>query len=267
VLSELHEWLTTPCDRAARRLGYLGEAIALGARHARNRQAWQPHLDATKEVVRSSIALCPRRRRAVVLGSGLLLDIPLDALAESFEQVELIDFVHLKAARRIAAGHANVTLRTADVSGLAADLLAAGRGGPGPTRAGQPPALAPDTDLVVSANLLSQLPDLPTRWLARKAGAGEQEVARLSREIVRGHLDWLAGLDATVCLVTETERAYIQPDGTELRSWDALFGEALPAGGEGWFWDIATTGEVASGLAVRNRVCGIAGYADPARAP
>ena len=77
MILELLEYLTTDCPRYARRLGYLKEAIAIRARQARLKSAWAPHLENSKDVIREAMDRCGRRRTALVLGSGLLLDIPL----------------------------------------------------------------------------------------------------------------------------------------------------------------------------------------------
>lgn len=65
---------------------------------------------------------------------GPLFDIPVYALADAFDVVELVDIVHPKRARQIAAGFANVELKTSDVSGAADPDV---RYGPG--RFGQSP--------------------------------------------------------------------------------------------------------------------------------
>ena len=138
MLAELFAWMTTPCPAAARPLGYLREAIAIEARYRRHAERWRPHLEKSKAVSNSS-----RRRRAVVLGSGPLFDIPVEALADAFDVVELVDIVHPKRARQIAAGFANVELKTSDVSSAADALAAFGAADPdvryGPGRFGQSP--------------------------------------------------------------------------------------------------------------------------------
>ena len=85
MFAELIEWLTTPCPSTARRLGYLREAIAIRARHRRHRENWRPHLDATRAFVERAAAIPPRKRTAVLLGSGALIDVPIDALAAVYE--------------------------------------------------------------------------------------------------------------------------------------------------------------------------------------
>lgn len=62
---------------------------------------------------------CPGTGRAVVLGSGSLFDVPLDALAERFGRVDLVDLAHPRSARLAAQRRPNVRLVEADVSGVA----------------------------------------------------------------------------------------------------------------------------------------------------
>ncbi|WP_054762978.1 hypothetical protein [Methylomonas koyamae] len=48
MIAEFIHYLGTRTNPGARRLGYAGEAAALEARHRRCREAWLPHLAATR---------------------------------------------------------------------------------------------------------------------------------------------------------------------------------------------------------------------------
>ena len=143
MLAEHFAWMTTPCPAAARRLGYLREAIAIEARCRRHAERWRLHLEKSKGVIEEVVSNSSRRRRAVVLGSGPLFDIPVEALAYAFDVVGIVDIVHPKRPRQIAAGSANVELKTTDVSSAADALAAFGAADPdvryGPGRFGQSP--------------------------------------------------------------------------------------------------------------------------------
>lgn len=257
MLLEYLEYLTTDCPAYARRLGYLKEAIAIKARYRRHCEAWGPHLVRSRAVVNRAVEACNGRRTAIVLGSGLLLDIPIGALAAAFERVLCVDVVHLRSARRIAARYPTVSLVTGDVTGLADGLdrrIAEGwKGAPLPA-----PALLQDTpgvDLVVSANLAAQIPAIPAAAL-RRAGVAEGAIRSFCRHVVRAHLAYLAGFGAPVCLITERGREICDRDGGVLCIEDALFGVALPDDGETWLWELAPIGEVSRRYAIRNQVWG-----------
>lgn len=258
MILELLEYLTTSCPKYARKLGYLKEAIAIGARQKRLAGAWTPHLEQSQAVIRAAIDLCPRRNSALILGSGLLLDIPLADLARQFEHVVLVDVVHLRAARRKAAGFANVTLLEEDVTGMAADFdfrVSSGwQGDPVP----EPTVFLdrPEVDLVVSANLLGQLSIFPAAALQRRTRLDGDPLEDFCRAVIEAHLAYLRRFDAVVCLITEKERTALDKDGAAVQRHDALYGAELPDAGTQWNWDLAPLGEVSRTHALRNRVVG-----------
>ena len=258
MILELLEYLTTDCPRPARRLGYLKEAVAIRARYRRLGPAWDDHLERSRAVITEAVERCPRRRTALVIGSGLLLDIPLAALAAGFERVLLADLVHLRAARRAAVQHTNVELVTADVTGFVDDFerrVAEGwRGDPVPV----PGAFldTPEIDLVVSANVLAQLGIFPAAALQRHAGLDGDALDAFCGNVIRRHLDHLSRFDAPVCLITERRREAFDRKGGRLSDQDALFGVELPDGGAEWSWTLAPPGEVNRDYGIRNRVVG-----------
>ena len=260
MFAELFEWLTTPCPPGARKLGYLREAIAITARHRRHRDRWASHLEASKALIEKAVRQAGSHRCAVVLGSGALLDVPLAKLVESFDRLELIDIVHPLRARHIAATYDRISLRYEDVTGAALALSRLGRNDRDPPLVGDLPILAPDTDFVVSANLLSQLPEIPLAWMAAKTAIPEVSRNAFARRLVRRHLDWLAGLECPVCLITDVERYYVEPDGTRLPAWDTLQGETVPPSGKTWTWDLAPAGESHRELAIQMTVMGYADF-------
>lgn len=232
MLAELIEYLLTPCPPEARRLGLLKEAVAIRARHRRCRQAWQGHLERSRQAVLEAAQACPARETALVLGSGALLDIPLGELARQFRTVVLADMVHPLYARLRTLLQRNVRLDTVDLTGVLAALSAA------PQHAAPPRPAAPALyrelrpDLTVSANVLSQLPLAPARAMARR-GAGPEQVEAFSREIVSAHLDLLRRFSGVRLLLTDT--AWI----TGPSVIDPLHGAALPAPLRTWTWEIA----------------------------
>jgi hypothetical protein len=246
MLAEWITFLTTPCPWPLRRLGYLGEVIGTQSRYRRCRAAWAPHLENSRRAILAAAADTPGRRKVTVLGSGLLLDVPLAELAARFDEVALVDVVHLRPARRAARRFSNVRLVAADVSGVIGKLA-----GPG----GVPPSLdlpEGDADLVVSANLLTQLPFLPCRWLSRRADS-EEAIAAFARALMRQHLQALARLPGRVCLITEVEQRLCDGEDT-VETFDPLYGLDVGAATGEWLWDIAPRPEINRRYDVRYRV-------------
>ena len=120
MLIEAIHYLTTPASRAQRRLGYLSESVSAAVTFAPlpSGVGGSPRGPARSAIMQSCADLV-RRRTAVILGSGLLDDVPLSYLAERFERVILVDMIHPWPARWMARRHANVSLQIVDLSGCA----------------------------------------------------------------------------------------------------------------------------------------------------
>jgi len=249
MLREALEWLLTPASPAARRLGYLHEAIALEARFRRNKSAWAPHLEASRRAVVDACNAAEGSKLALVLGSGALLDVPLGHLLRRFERVVLVDIQHPWRARGIARRMRGLFLLQADLTGIAEALAA------DPNTI--PPVVPSDAlegmepDFTVSLNLISQLPQIPWKTLA-KAGHAEAALARLHADLAHAHLDLLARLPGRRCLIADEAQETSFPDHTEI--WHPLDGLDLPTPDRRWDWTLAPQGERADGALQTNRV-------------
>ena len=259
MIVEALTWLTTPAPAWARKAGYLRELIAIEARHQRQRANWAPHLENTRTVIRDAAALSAKRRRALIYGSGLLLDIPLSDLAAGFDEVILVDAAHLRRTRRMAHRFGNVRCVEADISGVMIGLMLGFAKGADTLPRPVPPVLEEDgpVDLVVSANLLTQLPLSPLRFLDKFPAITDDIRHDYARAIMQAHLDHLAAFDATCCLIAETENQFIAADGSVERTEDALRGLSLPPADRTWAWDVAPRGEVSQSYGVRNLIAAV----------
>ena len=262
MLAEWFRHLTTPCPAPFKRMGYLKELIAMDARHRRCRDAWAGHLRECHDLI-GKATQCIGHRQVTVLGSGLLLDIPIEELAATFEEVVLVDIVHLPQVETRVRAFANVDTVSADVAGIAEAIwehIAQGLSVPLPLST---VAAAPylDSDLVISANLLTQLPLKPLELVRAKAPAySDDEAKALARNIIDNHLALLAILPGRVCLLSETQRViWGGPNGDEMiEEIDPLFGARIPASGRKWTWNIAPRPEINRHINLRFRMTGIA---------
>lgn len=261
MILEALEYATIPAPPWARRTGLLRELIAVEGRYRRHGRAWRLHLDNTKSTITAAAALCERHRTALVLGSGALYDIPLAHLAARFDRVVLVDAAHPWRARAAALRFRNVVHVHADLSGVCDALLlgvAAGADTPPDPRISPIPDVAPDhVDLVVSANLMSQLPLIPIAFVQRYLPFSTDAEARFARSILQAHLDFIHAFPAVSCLITDRTRETIDRDGAPVRVNGALYGLDLPNPDREWIWDIAPIGEISRTEAGRNRVLAI----------
>jgi len=251
VLAEMLLWAATPCRLDHRRLGYLSAAISLWARGNRCRRDWTQHEARAHAAILAAAADLPRRRTCLVLGSGLLRDVPLAALASQFETVVLVDIVHLWPARLKALRFGNVRLVEADLTGTIDLLLGRATGLADPLAR----FMTDDSiDLVVSATCLSQLPLGPQAILAKRRGGPRHAPADLARRIVERHLDGLCRLPGRACLITDTLVVTRDRSGAVLESEDLLEGVDLPRPDQSWEWTVAPFGEYARDEELVHRV-------------
>ena len=253
----------SPAPKWVKTMGYVHEQVAMNFRHRRQKLAWAPHLEQCRDLVHRAAASCKDKKKCVVLGSGLLLDVPLKDLARVFETVDLVDIAHPGSVRRAVARYTNVNLVSADISGAALAVHELQKPAAAPTP--KPDAsLIDGAGLVVSANLMSQLP-LPLIERLEQQCAWIEEEARMAfaRSVIDHHLALLQNHRGQVCLITEVLRLF--HDGAEpLEKIDPLFGAGVLAEGEEWWWDVAPRGEISKDYGVRLRMLGIP---DLAKAP
>lgn len=241
MLPELLMTAITPAARVLRRMGLVTASVGLWSRSSRRWRQWQPHYARCQDVVRQSLAGLPQRRTVVVLGSGLARDVPMRDLLAAFERVVLVDAVHLPTVRLRWAFEPRVSFLTRDLSGMAMWLSGAADGRVTPLA---DLASDPSVDLVLSANLLSQIPRGVETFLDDDEERARALPGDLPRRSVEGHLRDLAGFRCRVCLLTDTTMTERDRDGAVTDTLDLMRGVELPAPDASWDWTVAPYGEV-----------------------
>ena len=242
MLREALNYVTTPVrHRFARKLGYVYEAIALQARYQRCAYWWQPHYARCQAEILKAASQVEEGGRVLIVGAGLLHDIPLEALLERFERVDLVDLVFLRSARRQIRRLNRRYRRTGgqirrlevDVTGQLDKLLQG-------DLSVEVPSWGWDEgyDLVVSLNLITQLPLLPTRYLLRQ-GVAEEDVDRFGHDLIEAHLAWLRGFEeARVCLIADQHIDEMDRQGRLVeRVDDPWWGVMHPPVQAHWQWE------------------------------
>lgn len=239
--------------------GHLTQQVAIWARHKRHSAAWEPHLARCKALALAAARACPKgaRRTALVLGSGLLLDVPLDEFSTLFERVVLADMAFVPEVRAKARSLGNVEVLQTDLTGCL-DRLPEALGEPRPdhglTGLAGLAAHLPGLDFAYSANLLSQLPLFALAALP--SGLEQERRTELAVALVRQHLDGLSALDCPACLVTDVTERGLRQGAVDYEA-DLLFGVDPGLAGETWVWDMAPDGEAVRGLDVQRMVLGV----------
>ncbi|MDT4329490.1 hypothetical protein ACQE3E_05915 [Methylomonas sp. MED-D] len=254
MLEEAWHYLgTRAASPAARRLGYVREAAALETRHRRCRDAWQPHIQATRAALLTSAdRLETAGGTALIVGGGIARDLPLADLLTRFQQVVLLDIVFGRATRRLARRWpGRVGCCYWDVTGTV-EWLAERRRIPPDVLVSRPshPELSAKPAWVASVNCLMQLPLMPIAWLATH-GIGEADLEAFGQRLVEAHLDWLTAWQVPCCLITEVcdttyDAAGQRLSGNDYRPLLARLPATASLAAQ-WEWFISPPGEPAGG--------------------
>jgi hypothetical protein len=259
VLSDWIDTLTTRTPRPVRAMGYWKEVRGIRARYDRVASHWATHVANTKATILDGVGHCRQFRKAVILGGGLLHDVPLEELAATFHEVILVDLVHPRSSRRATAHLTNVTRVAADISGTIDRVYAISDDPSHPLPETVPTLFLddPEIDYTASVNLLSQLPCMPMTYLHRRGGHATELIREYARGLIRSHITYLKSLPGIVTLVTDFERLKRTPMNSTVETRDLFFGERLPMWGQEWDWRLAPCPEADPRHHYDRRVVGI----------
>ena len=242
-----------------RDMGFVREVNGIRRRYRRCRTFWDAHLQKCQETIRQGFSRCSKHRKAVILGAGLLHDVPLEDLSKRFRTVILVDVVHPFRSRWHTRRWKNIEHLTADVTETLADVYEAGRDGSIPLPRSQPTLFLddPEVDFTVSLNLLSQLPCMPMSYLRWQGGRTEEVLVDFARKLIQAHLEYLSKLPGCVTLITDIERHTLNMLRQRVETLDLMFGLKLPKEGAEWIWQLAPCPEVDRKFSYFRRVIGI----------
>ncbi|MBL8628420.1 MAG: hypothetical protein JNM81_02250 [Rhodospirillaceae bacterium] len=248
MFAELWRYWTTFAPERVRKFGYLQRLIALEFRHKRCAEAWAPHLQRCRNIITKAADLCEKQNTCVVLGSGLLLEVPVSALASRFETVYLVDIFHMPSVQAEAKKHFNVKLLTGDITGVFQAMKE--RKAPGPNQPAPPPRIPhlKDADFIVSCNCLTQLAGPFTQHFEKERGFSDLDSDKVAFQMMEKHAQAIA-VEATGVgvLITDVERDVMVGDRVVTRT-DLLKAFKLPETpthlhNEEWDWLIAPAPE------------------------
>jgi hypothetical protein len=247
-------------SRIIRRMGFVRDQEGIMNRYISESSHWQHHLEKTRSFIAASFTGSPAKSVAV-LGSGWLLDVPLEKLKDRFEHVYLVDIHHPPQIRKKVEGLEGLELVEEDLSGGAIDqvwhLLRKNKKNIPATRLVEEislivPLSGIQPDALISVNLLNQLDILLCDHIRRKLPY-QQELSLSFRAAIQAfHLNWIT--KKTGCLVTDTKEHKIPLKGN-MSSKPLLYTD-LPEGirRDSWQWDFDSRGTYHPGSRTRMEV-------------
>jgi hypothetical protein len=184
--------------RILHKMGYFNYQEGLIYRHLNEEGGWNTHLARSRDFILRSIGIV-KPSVVTVLGSGWLLDLPLQEISGQDIQINLVDIVHPPEVKRQVSGIKNVILREDDVTGGLINEVWAKAG----YRSFYNKLRSLDdinmtvydpeyeVGMVISLNILTQLETLPLRLLLKKSVVDEGSYLRFRRNIQENHILFL----------------------------------------------------------------------------
>jgi len=212
------EWLTylrTKGTKTAKDWGYIYQNVSLRFRARRCAKAWQNHVDESHRFIRDHLEK-NNPKSVMIIGSGILMEVPIEAILARAEKVYLVDLVHSSTVRKLARKNPKVQLIEKDISSLLGIL----KKGTGPFQLKnipwkQLPAWdLPKVDWVISANLLSQIPLMISEVLPMTSETYE----KFARSVRDQHLERLLEQAPKVLLFADFETRYIDDTNQRIKT-------------------------------------------------
>jgi hypothetical protein len=247
-------------ERFKKRMGYVKDQEGIMNRYMRETSHWKPHLEKTRNFISGSFKQC-KAETVAILGSGWLLDVPLETLLERFKHIYLVDIHHPVQIRKKTAGMKQLELIEEDLTGGALEQVWQLHKNHRVLNQEEnfsdqiflkAPLRQINPDVLISANLLNQLDILLCDYIRERGLFQQADLTPFRTAIQTFHLNWIQKKPA--CLITDVSEEIVEKNG--LISSKSLLYTILPGGfrNESWWWDFDNLGTYHPGSRTRMEV-------------
>lgn len=257
MLGEIIEWIKTPAPKLVRKMGYVYSAVALRSRHKRQSKAWSNHVQNCFELW--DVLLEKYQPQSItIVGSGPLSELPVELILSKVQKLVLLDIVHPLNVRQLAKENSKIKLIELDVTGFI-DWVKPKKDIKKAPLDFKPDTFQFETDLVVSANILSQLSLEPEWYLNRKKSISRSSdlMTQLIDKLGKDHITWLldSAKNSKVVLYTDIERKYLSADKALIEKHPSRVPEMNFPIIKKWDWELSPLGEEAHDYSIQMHVC------------
>ena len=235
--------------RLLKNFGYHADQQGIINRYLRERGQWDTHLWRCRKYINETVQHY-KPEIVTVLGSGWLLDIPLEELAGRCRKVNLVDMLHPRQVKHKVSEFSNVELHEQDISGgLLKEIWRSYKEGKDINSISIPlyePGF--EEGMVFSVNILTQLDSLPADYLVRKKVMTYKELRPLRQGMQSSHIRYLENTDSV--LISDYIE-YLKTENRVVERNELLF-SSLPRGKrvEEWIWEFDNSGNYYTGKRV-----------------
>ncbi len=239
--------------RILRRMDYISDQAGIFSRYTCEMENWNPHLEKTRQYICNYVSKNSFSTMSI-LGSGWLLDLPVDFLSHNLKKIILYDVFHPPQIMHKLKQYDHFELVTADITGglivNAYKAVSLFKKSKRKTKiadlkfTGFKPKI--ETDCYVSLNILNQLDILIIDYLRKTRMYNEKELKRLRTGIQQSHMLTLPKDKS--CLISDIEELRYMKNDVPETSKNLLFTQ-LPEGKniQEWEWLFDTTGSYNKG--------------------
>lgn len=243
-----------------RKMLYLKDQKGILNRYFREPEGWQKHIDRCHDFIIRDLRE-RRPGRITVLGSGWLLDFPLEEALELAGQITLIDIVHPAQVVAKVKKLERVDLVELDITGsLIRQVYDSVRSSVSIkekvslTEFNFRPGMEfPEEDFLVSLNVLTQLDILLVDYITEYWDYSESELNEFRKQIQSAHMDLLNPRKGI--LLTDFMEKQFDESGKKITE-RSLVHVPLPSSrnSENWTWEFDTEGRYIEGMRVELEV-------------
>jgi hypothetical protein len=240
MILEWFEYLKTHGNKVAKDWGYVYQNVSLKFRSRRCAKAWQGHVEQSRQLIRDHLKKA-QSKTVMIIGSGLLLEIPIEELLMETEKIYLVDLVHSAEIRKLAAKNPKIKLLERDISGLLGILKK-------DTGLFQlknipwehlPEWDLPVVDWVISANLMSQIPLM----ISEKLPMSSEAYVKFANSVRDQHIERLFKQAPKVLIFADFETRYIDQEGQRIKTESYEVDLKSLKFDREWLWEISPFGE------------------------
>ena len=193
-----------------RKMQYFSDQNGIIRRYIHEKENWDSHIKKSKAFILKS-AENKKKGKVVVLGSGWLLDLPIEELSKQFNEVILVDIIHPKQILHKIKKYPNVKTLKADITGGLIDYLHHSLKTNNKKKQkvlisaidSFSFVLPKDSDFVISLNVMCQLHIILVDYIINNYTLSDSEIKNFIVKIQRSHINMLPQNKS--CLITDIE--------------------------------------------------------------
>lgn len=196
--------------RILKKMNYVADQQGIIDRYLKESESWATHLENTKKAILQS-AQNKEKGSCAILGSGWLLDIPIEELCKQFNKVYLFDVIHPTQIKNKMRKLNNVVMVEQDITGGAIkEFFDSVQLFKSIKKRKEPSEFTfngfnykQEFDFVVSVNILNQLDILLIDYITGYKLYTDEELSQFRKTIQQKHFDSLPQRKS--CLITDYE--------------------------------------------------------------